>query len=101
VRRTVNAVINSSETLEVDMFALLPVIGGLIAGWLAPRRIAIALQVLFYAVAVTILTITAPDHGGNYGDIVWIAPALAVVSAIALYVGLWLGRRGTSRAAQP
>jgi hypothetical protein len=81
------------------MFALLPVIGGLLAGWLAPRKVAIALQILFYGVAVTILTASAPDHGGDYGDIVWIAPALAVVSIVTLLIGLWLGRRSASRSA--
>ena len=79
------------------MFALLPVIGGLLAGWLAPRKVAIALQITFYAVAVTVLTLTAPNHGGDYGDIAWIAPVLAVVSALTLISGLWLSRRPTSR----
>ena len=81
------------------MFALLPVIGGLLAGWLAPRKVAIALQILFYAVAVTVLTVSAPDHGGDYGDIVWIAPALAIVSTGTFLVGLWLGRRSARRGA--
>ena len=81
------------------MFALLPVIGGLLAGWLAPRKVAIALQVTFYAVAVTVLTLTAPNHGGDYGDIAWIAPAVAVVSALTLLGGLWLSGRTTSRGA--
>jgi hypothetical protein len=80
------------------MFALLPLVGGILAGWLASRRVAIALQVLFYTVAVTMLTISAPDHGGDYGDIAWIAPALAVVSTLTLLIGLWLGRRNTGRA---
>jgi len=84
------------------MFALLPLIGGLLAGWLAPRKLAIALQILFYIVALTVLTLTAPDHGGDYGDIVWIAPALALVSTVTLLIGLWLGgRRANRRAAQP
>lgn len=84
------------------MFALLPLIGGLLAGWLAPRKLAIALQILFYIVALTVLTLTAPDHGVDYGDIVWIAPALALVSIVTLLIGLWLGgRRANRRAAQP
>ena len=84
------------------MFALLPLIGGLLAGWLAPRKLAIALQILFYIVALTVLTLTAPDHGGDYGDIVWIAPALALVSIVTLLIGLWLGgRRANRHAAQP
>jgi hypothetical protein len=83
--------------MEVDMFALLPVIGGLLAGWLAPRKLAIALQVLFYAAAAALLTMSAPDHGGDYGDVFWIAPALAVISAVTLLVGLRLGRRARAQ----
>jgi hypothetical protein len=82
---------------EVDMFALLPIVGGLLAGWLAPRKIAIALEVVFYAVAVAMLTASAPDHGGHYSDIAWIAPGLAVVSAGALLLGLWLAKRSARR----
>jgi hypothetical protein len=79
------------------MFALLPFVGGLLAGWLAPRKIAIALQVVFYVVAVAMLTASAPDHGGHYSDIAWIAPGLAVVSAGTLVIGLWLARRAARR----
>jgi hypothetical protein len=75
------------------MFALLPVIGGLLLGWLAPRKIAIALQVVLFAIATTILTISAPDHGGSYRDSLWIGPALALVSAATLLAGFWLHRR--------
>jgi protein-S-isoprenylcysteine O-methyltransferase Ste14 len=82
---------------EVDMFALLPIVGGLLAGWLASRKIAIALQVVFYLVAVAMLTASAPDHGGHYSDIAWIAPGLAVVSAGTLLIGLWLARRTARR----
>ena len=81
------------------MFALLPLLGGLLLGWLAPRRTAILLQIVFYAVAVALLTLTAPDHGGGYRDIVWIAPVLAVLSAGALLLGFWFGRSGRRRAA--
>ena len=81
------------------MFALLPLIGGLLLGWLAPRRTAILLQIALYAVAVAVLTISAPDHGGGYRDIVWIAPVLAVASAGALMLGFWFARSGRRRAA--
>jgi hypothetical protein len=80
--------------LEVDMFALLPVIGGVLAGWLAPRKVAIAVQVVLYLAALAVLTATAPEHGGSYADVAWMAPALAVVSAVTLLIGLRLGRRG-------
>jgi hypothetical protein len=81
------------------MFALLPLAGGLLLGWLAPRRTAVALEVVFYIVAVTILTSTAPDHGGEYRDIAWIAPALAIASAGALLLGMRFGRAGRRHAA--
>jgi hypothetical protein len=82
------------------MFALLPLIGGLLLGWLAPRKVAIPAQVVFYAIALTVLTVTAPDHGGNYSDGLWLAPALALVAAGTLLLGFRLARRGTRRAAQ-
>jgi hypothetical protein len=85
--------------MEVDMFALLPVVGGVLAGWLASRKVATVLQILFYLVAVAMLTASAPDHGGSYVDVLWIAPALAVVSAITLLIGLRLGRKGARRGA--
>jgi hypothetical protein len=82
------------------MLALLPIIGGVLAGWLASRKIAIALQVALYLVAVAVLTVSAPDHGGSYSDIAWIAPALAVVSAGTLLIGFWLARHAARRAAR-
>jgi len=76
------------------MFALLPIIGGVLLGWLAPRKIAIVGQVLLYVGAVTVLTLTAPSHGGQYRDGLWIGPALALVTAATLYLGWWIhGRR--------
>jgi hypothetical protein len=75
------------------MFALLPLIGGVLLGWLTPRKTAAAVQALLYAVAVTVLTLTAPQHGGHYSDSLWIAPALALISAGTLYLGLRIGRR--------
>ena len=83
------------------MFALLPLVGGLLLGWLAPRNVAIPLQAVFWAVAATILTASAPDHGGEYSDGFFIAPALAVVSAGALLLGFWLNARRTTDAADP
>ncbi|MEY2518141.1 MAG: hypothetical protein QOJ89_5505 [bacterium] len=74
------------------MFALLPILGGPLLGWLAPRKTAVALQLALYAVAIAVLTSTAPDHGGSYRDVLWIAPALAVVSAAALLLGFRFGR---------
>lgn len=75
------------------MFALLPLLGGVLLGWLAPRKAAIAVQIVFYAVAATVLTLTAPSHGGHYSDGIVIGIALAAVSAGTLYLGFWIGRR--------
>jgi hypothetical protein len=82
--------------MEDQMFALLPVVGGLLLGWLAPRRVAIAAQVALYAIAVTVLTLTAPEHGGRYTDGFIIGLGLAVVSAATLVLGFWLARRRTN-----
>jgi len=79
--------------MEDQMFALLPVAGGLLLGWLAPRRVAIAAQAVLYAIAVTVLTLTAPAHGGEYTDGIVIGLGLAVVSAGTLILGFWLARR--------
>jgi hypothetical protein len=77
------------------MFALLPLIGGVLVGWLAPRRVAIALQVLFFLIATVVLTATASDHGGSPRDGFLIAPALAVVSVLTLWLGIVIRRRRT------
>lgn len=69
------------------------------AGWFLSRTAAIAIQVACLATALTVLTMTAPEHGGSYRDILWTAPALIVVSAITLLTGLRLGRRRVSSAA--
>jgi hypothetical protein len=78
------------------VFALLPLLGGLLLGWLVPRRIAITAQTILSAIAVAILTISAPHHGGSYRDTLWIGPALALVGAAALLGGFRL-RRATAR----
>jgi hypothetical protein len=75
------------------MFLLLPLVGGMLAGWLAPRRTAIAIQVAFAVIAATVVTLSAPWHGSDYGIVVWVVPITVVVSAIGLGVGLLLRRR--------
>ena len=79
------------------MFAILPIAGGVLLGLFAPRRIAIAAQIVLWAVATAVLTLTAPDHGGSYRDGWLIGPALAVVSALTLLLGLWLAGRRSGR----
>jgi hypothetical protein len=82
------------------MFALLPLAGGLLLGWLAPRRTAIAVQIVFCVLAVAMLTISAPDHGGAHRDILWIGPVLAVASAGTLLLGFWCARMTARRSAE-
>lgn len=75
------------------MFLLLPLIGGILAGWLASRRTAILLQVAFAVVAAAVLTASAPQHGADYGVVVWVIPITIVVSVIGLYLGFLVRRR--------
>jgi hypothetical protein len=75
------------------MFLLLPLVGGVLAGWLAPRRTAIALQVAFAVIAATVVTLSAPKHGADYGIVVWVVPITVVVSVIGLCLGLLARRR--------
>jgi hypothetical protein len=75
------------------MFLLLPLVGGVLAGWLAPRRTAIALQVAFAVIAATVVTLSAPKHGADYGIVVWVVPITVVVSVICLCLGLLVRRR--------
>jgi hypothetical protein len=75
------------------VLALLPLLGGVLLGWLAPRKAAIIAQIACYAVAETVLTLTAPSHGGHYSDGIIIGIALAAVSTGTLYLGFWIGRR--------
>jgi len=75
------------------MFLLLPLLGGVLAGWLAPKRTAILLQVAFAVTAATVVTTSAPKHGADYGIVVYVVPITVVVSAAALYAGFLLRRR--------
>ena len=75
------------------MALLLPLLGGVLAGWLAPKRTAILLQAAFAVVAATVVTASAPLHGADYGIVVYVVPITVVVSVAALYAGFWLRRR--------
>jgi len=75
------------------MFLLLPLVGGALAGWLASRRTAIALQVVFAVVAATVVTASAPLHDADYGIVVWVVPITVVVSVVGLAIGFLLRRR--------
>ena len=75
------------------MFLLLPLIGGVLAGWLASKRTAILLQVAFAVVAATVVTASAPLHGSDYGIVVWVIPVTIVVSVLGLSLGFLVRRR--------
>ncbi len=75
------------------MSLLLPLLGGVLAGWLAPKRTAILLQVAFAVIAATVVTASAPSHGEDYGIVVYVVPITVVVSVAALYAGFLLRRR--------
>jgi uncharacterized protein (TIGR03382 family) len=75
------------------MFLLLPLLGGVLAGWLAPKRTAVAVQVAFAVIAATIVTASAPQHGSDYGIVVWVVPITIVVSVAGLALGFLVRRR--------
>ncbi|MBA2641199.1 MAG: hypothetical protein H0U77_14680 [Nocardioidaceae bacterium] len=75
------------------MALLLPLLGGVLAGWLAPKRTAILLQAAFAVVAATVVTASAPLHGEDYGIVVYVVPITVTVSVAALYAGFWLRQR--------
>jgi hypothetical protein len=81
-------------TLEVMMFLLLPLIGGLLLGWLAPRRVAIPVEIVFFLVGALIFVLSAPDHDATYADSVLICIPAALVCVGVTAFGMWLrGRR--------
>ena len=76
------------------MFAILPIVGGILLGWLASRRVAVLVQLLFVAVASAVMISSAPNHGHTSASVWWIAPVLAVLGALSLVAGFWIaGRR--------
>jgi len=75
------------------MLLLLPLLGGVLAGWLASKRTAIALQVAFAFVAATVVTLSAPSHGAGYGIVVWVVPITVAVALVGLSLGFLLRRR--------
>ena len=78
------------------MSLLLPLLGGVLAGWLAPKRTAITANATCRRIAViaaTVVTTSAPLHGADYGIVVYVVPITVVVSVAALYAGFLLRRR--------
>ena len=47
----------------------------------------------FAIIAATVVTVTAPNHGADYGVVVWVVPITIVVSVVGLGVGLLVRRR--------
>lgn len=58
-----------------------------------PSAPAILLQVAFAVVAATVVTMSAPLHGADYGIVVYVVPITVVVSVAALYAGFLPRRR--------
>jgi hypothetical protein len=76
------------------MMLLLPHIGGVLAGWLAPTRTAVALQVVFALVGASVVIASAPQHGTTDGAAaVWVIPLTIVLAIAALAIGIRLRRR--------
>lgn len=69
------------------MLAVLPLIGGVLLGWLATRRVAILVQIVFVAIASAVIITTAPDHGHTSASMWWVAPVLVVLGALSLVIG--------------
>ena len=80
------------------MFAVLPIVGGILLGWLASRRLAIVLQIVFVAIASFVVIDSAPKHGHTSASMWWIAPVLALVGALSLVLGFWVGDRRSDKA---
>jgi hypothetical protein len=80
------------------MFLLLPLLGGFLAGLFAPRRIAIPVEIVLFAIGATMFVLSAPRHDTSYGEsLVFCVPAL-LVSAGTTALGLWLRGRRTRHA---
>lgn len=75
------------------MFLLLPLVGGAIASWLAPKRTAMAIQLAFAIVAATVVIASAPSHGADYGIAVFVVPITLVVAVVGFGLGLLVRRR--------
>jgi hypothetical protein len=76
------------------MMLLLPLLGGVLAGWLAPARLAIALQAVFAVVGAGVVIASAPRHGTTHLVAAgWVIPLTIAIALAALGVGMRLRRR--------
>jgi hypothetical protein len=80
------------------MFLLLPLLGGFLAGWLAPRRIAVPVEIVLFAVGGLMFVLSAPQHDASYASSVLICLPVALVCAGTTALGMWLRGRRTARA---
>jgi ribose/xylose/arabinose/galactoside ABC-type transport system permease subunit len=76
------------------MFALLPLVGGiLLARFLGSRSTVVGVEIAFFAIAAAVLIATAPDHGHGYGAGVLLSVVLAPLCALAVVLGtVWRNR---------
>jgi hypothetical protein len=79
------------------MFAVLPLVGGVLLGWLASRRVAILVQIVFVAIASAVIIGSAPDHGHTSASLWWLPPVLLVLGALSLLAGFWIADRRAGR----
>ena len=71
------------------MSAVLPLFGGVLLGrFVANRGFAIAVQVVLYAAAASILIATAPDHGASRASGAILAAILAPLCVAAVAGGV-------------
>ncbi len=82
------------------MFTLLPVLGGFLVGWLAPRRTAVLAEIALFAVGAVVFVLSAPHHGTTYLDSTLLCIPVAAVSAGTTALGMWLRRRRARAVAQ-
>ncbi|HWB38600.1 MAG TPA: hypothetical protein VHA75_21485 [Rugosimonospora sp.] len=80
------------------MFLLLPLVGGFLAGWLAPRRVAVLVGIVLFAIGATVFVVSGPGHDTSYRESVLICVPAALVSVGTTALGMWLRRRRTADA---
>lgn len=80
------------------MFLILPLIGGVLAGLFAPRRVAVTVEVVLFALGATVFVLSGPSHHTSYAEsLIFCVPA-ALVCAGTTVLGMWLRRRRTAHA---
>jgi hypothetical protein len=83
------------------MFAILPLLGGLLLGRFTTVRVAVTTQCVFFAIAAAVLVATAPDHGASHLDGLWLSLVLAPLSALTVFLGRIWRRRTLNADVQP